>query len=330
MGLYLTIHARVINDFLKKSQTRKSQLRQLDKEETDISLDLRRVRKSANLCMTELQFVKEVIKKLNISDLYFVVMNFERIIHSVYRQRNLACALFSSIFQTKPSEEEKKAIRYFISSFDERISYINKIPIPENIKLTPIQDYMDFIGASNFLEEIRNLMPTGKDIFEARTNGTMDNLISNMMSTLKSVGKDELYKARVSEYSEITRKRIAKEKEEKDKERKAKCKNEAENGIGLFKELFCRGVRNLKAEKVIHLTENSVREHLNAGHRGKFCILCCGYHNGKIIYRYVASNGKLSLNFSNVSLYETIDEANKAVTSLIGVYPEKVFAPIAI
>lgn len=330
MSICLTTHAQTVNSYLKRSIESSKKLRQLDNDETDICFDLRRVKKAANLCMTELCFVKEVIKRLNIHDLYFVVMNFERIIHSVYKQRNLMHALFSAVSQTKPSEEEKKAIKRSISDFYKRISFINEVPIPENIKLTPIQDYMDVVGAANFLEEIRAIMPTGKDIFESRTNGSMDSLISNMMTTLKNEGKDELYKARLSEYIKMVHARCEKEKEERSKERTAKAKNEAENGIGLFKELFCRGIRNLKTEKSIHLEERSIREHLNAGHRGKLCILCCGYRNGKIMYRYVLGDQSLGKFFTNVALYETINDANDAIASLLHTFPEKAFAAIAI
>lgn len=326
----LTANGQIVDDFLKRSQKQYGKLRQLDSDETDLCLDIRKVRKSANLCMTELLFVKETIKRTGISDLYYVVMNFERIIHSVYRQRNFMNALFAAVSTTKPSEEEKKAIKHSISDFYKRISYINEIPIPENIKLTPIQDYLDVVGAENFLEEIRAIMPTGKDIFESRTNGSMDSIISNMMTTLKNEGKDELYKARLSEYTKMVHARREKEKEERSKERTAKAKNEAENGIGLFKEMFCRGIRNLKTEKSIHLEERSIRAHLNAGHRGKLCILCCGYRNGKIMYRYVLGDKSLGKFFTNVALYESIDDANREIASLINDYPDRAFEPIAI
>lgn len=330
MGLILTAKDKIVNDFLTRSQKQIGNLRQLDSDEINICMDLRRVKKSANVCMTELCFVKEVIKRLNINDIYYVVMNFERIIHSVYRQRNFMHALFCAISQTKPSEEEKNAIKSSISKFYKRIAFINEVPIQENIKLTPIQDYLDIVGATNFMEEIREIMPTGKEIFESITNGSMDSIISNMMTTLKNEGKDELYKARLAEYTKMVRVRHEKEKEERSKERTAKAKNEAENGIGLFKELFCRGIRNLKTEKLIHLEERTIRVHVNAGHRGKFCILCCGYKNGKIIYRYVLDDQRLGKFFANVSLYETINDANEAITSLLRVYPDKAFTPIAI
>lgn len=326
----LTAHGQIVDDFLKRSQKQYGKLRQLDSDETDLCLDIRKVRKSANLCMTELLFVKETIKRIDISDLYYVVMNFERIIHSVYRQRNFMNALFAAVSTTKPSEEEKKAIKHSISDFYKRISYINEIPIPENIRLTPIQDYMDIIGAKSFLEEIRTLMPTGKDVFEARANGSMDNLISKMMTTLKNEGKDEIYKGRLFEYTQIIRERAKKEREERAKERSEEAKKEAENGIGLFKELFCRGIRNLKTEKSIHLEERSIRKHINAGHRGKLCILCCGYRNGKIMYRYVLGDKSLGRFFTNVALYESIDDANREIASLNNDYPDRVFEPIAI
>ena len=322
--------SQILHDFLARSQNGNATLRQLTNEETEIVLDLRKIKKSANLCMTEMMFVKEVIKRLNITDLYWVVMNFERIIHSVYRQRNMAHAVFAAVSHTQPSDEEKKSIHYFISSFEKRISYINEVPIPENIKLTPIQDYMDIVGASNFLEEIRTLLPTGKDIFDARTNGTMDNLISHMMQTLSDAGKDRLYKKRLDEYVDIIRKRAEKDRAERLEERNRKRKSESENGIAVFKELFCKCVRNMNSEKKINLSENAIRSHLNAGHRGMLCILSCGYINGKYSYKYVSDDQRLINRFGDVSLFGTIDEANKAILTLQSIYPTNSFLPIAI
>lgn len=330
MGLILTAQDKIVDDFIKRSKKQIDKLRQQDSDEIDICMDIRRVNKSANLCMTELLFVKEVIKRFNYHDLYYVVMNFERIINSVHKQRNFMYALFCAISRTKPSEEEKNAIKSTISKFYKRIAFIHEVPIQENIKLTPIQEYLDIIGETNFMEEIREIMPTGKEIFESMTNGSMDRLISSMLTTLKNEGKDELYKGRLSEYTKMIRERCEKEKEEREKERTANAKSEAENGIGLFIELFCRGIRNLKTETSIHLTERSIREHLNAGHRGKFCILCCGYRNGKIMYRYVANGQNIVPRFGNVSLYESIDDANREIASLINAYPDRAFAPIAI
>lgn len=329
MSLYLSSKDFALHDFLRKAK-QGGNLRKLTPDELNLYVELREAKKAANLCMTELIFTKNVIRRLNIYDLYWVCNNFERITKSIFKQRELIKAVSAAVMRRKPEPEEKEAIAGLIKDIRKRIDYLNSIPIPENIRLTPIQDYLDLTAGKSFIDEVKTEFNGAKDLFESRENGRMDEYITEMMDTLEKSGKAEAYKERLAVYTKRAQERIEKAKAEKEAEKKAVALNESINGIDLFRELFFKGIRTLQGSSRINLSATAVSSQLKRGNRGKFCILCCKFTQGKLRFRYMLANGNDSPSFQNVGLYTDLQEAVNAMNGFQKMYPDRAFEAVRI
>lgn len=330
MSLWLSSSDFDLQEFLRKAFAKERELRKLTPDEFGVVVELREIKKAANLCLTEMCFTKEVIFRLRIYDLMWVKNNFERMIHSLTKQRDLIRAVSKAYSGLKPEEKELKAIQKLISDVKKRIAYINAVPIPENIQLTPIQDYLDLIGGKSFVDEVKTAFPAAKDLFESRENGQMDDYISEMMDTLENAGKAEAYKERLAAYTKRAKERIEKDKAEKETEKKAVALNESINGIDLFREQFFKGIRTLQGSSRINLSATAVNSQLKRGNRGKFCILCCKFTQGKLRFRYMLANGNDSPSFQNVGLYKDLEEAVTAMSGFQKMYPDRAFEAVRI
>lgn len=320
MSCYLTSKDLILHDFLKKGQ-KQSKIRTMTPEELETVMQLREIKKAVNLCMTEMLFIVKCISRLEINELYWISNNFHRIIHSLHKQRDLISAVSAAFSYRKPEPKEFEVITRFIKDIRKRIDFLNSVPVPENLKLTPIQDYMDLIGCKNFIDEVKRVFPTGKDLYESKNDGRMDDYMESIVSALENAGKQEAYKERLEAYISASNDRINKVKEDKRAEKAAYALNESLNGILLFREQFFKGIRTLKGSKEINLSPSAVHYQLAEGNRGKFCILCCRLVKSRLAFRYMRSDGKESPSFSSVGLYQSLEEAGKAMDEFKQMYP---------
>lgn len=330
--MYLSSKDNAIYGYLDRAHARKDKtVRKLSHSEFSMILEFREIEKTINLCMTEMVFTKVVICKLKINDLKWVVNNFQRIISSLKRQKDLLISLRLSLAYCKPTEKEVDFIKMLSEDVRKRIDYLNRVPIPENIRLTPIQDYMDLLGADAFVREVKTVFPSSKDLYQAQKDGEIEKYLSEMLDTLEKVGKQETYKERLEQYVSIIQKRKEKEKAEKKAEQMAIALNESQNGIDLFRELFFKGIRNIKGIEKIGLTHSAIAYHLIHGHRGKFCVLCCGLgRDGRLMYRYMKKTGEASKSFQGCALYDNVQEAADALKEFQKIYPDRAFSAVAI
>ena len=319
-----------LQEFLRKALAKERDLRKLTPDEFGVVVELREIKKAANRCITEMCFTKEVIFRLRIYDLMWVKNNFDRMVHSLTKQCDLIKAVSKAYSGLKPEEKELKAIQKLISDVKKRIAYINAVPIPENIRLTPIQDYIDIIGGDNFINEVKTVFPMGKDLYESQRNGRMERYINEMMEVLEKSGKAEAYKERLGAYIEIAKKKKEALEREKAIEKQAYAFNESQNGIMLFREQFFKGIRTLNGNAKIGLSDSAINYHLNQGHRGKFCILCCKFSRNKLQYKYMKANGTFSPSFQNCGLYDTFQDAASVLSGYVRLYPDMAFEAVAI
>lgn len=332
MELYLSSKDWDLHEYVTRANAREDRtVRKLTPAEFETMLNLREDEKAINLCMTEMIFTKAVIYKLKINDLIWVMNNFGRIISSLGKQKDLLYAVRASFSYCKPDADEMKAIKKLSEDIRKRIDYLNKVPVPENIRLTPIQDYMDLLGADTFIREVKTVFPASKDLYQAQKNGEIEKYITDMLDTLEQAGKADLYKERLGAYVSMVQKRKEKAEAEKEAEQFEIAKNEAENGIDLFRELFFKGIRNIQGVEKIGLAKTAITHHLIHGHRGKFCILCCGLaKNGKLMYRYMKKSGEASKSFQGCALYNDLAEAGEALKGFQTIYPDRAFTAVAI
>ena len=330
MSLYLSSHDYYLHEYLRKAFLKDRKMRELSPEDFGKYMELREIRKAANLCMTEMIFTKFVIRRMKIKELEWVTNNFERMTKSMYKQRDLVSAVISAFSCYIPDDNELKAIDNFIQRIKTRIEFVNTVPIPENIRLTPIQDYMDLIGGDCFINEVKTEFPMSRDLYESQKNGKMDAYLSTIMETLEKAGKAEAYKERLDEYIRVASKRKEAQEAEKEAEKTAFNLNEAKNGILLFREQFFKGIRTLDGSAKIGLSASAINHQLKHGNRGKFCILCCYFSRGDIRYRYMRGNGTFSPSFQNVGLYETLEDACQVISDYVQLYPDRAFEAVAI
>ena len=190
MGMYYSKYDYVLKNYLSKSKSKNRPIRNLEAEEWDIAHDLRQLKKSANLCITEMILVKQIIMRLKVSELYCITQNFERMTKSMLKQRDLISAVSASFMGYKPDEEELKAILTLIKDVEKRIHFLHAVPIPENIELTPLKEYIEIIGSSHFVDEVKKEFPTGADMYNSQGDGTLDAYVDRILDRLEAEGYD--------------------------------------------------------------------------------------------------------------------------------------------
>ena len=100
--------------------------------------------------------------------------------------------------------------------------------------------------------------------------------------------------------------------------------------VAQFRELFLKGIRTLEGSSKINLSATAVNSQLKRGNRGKFCILCCKFTQGKLRFRYMLANGNDSQSFQNVGLYTDLQEAVTAMSGFQKMYPDRAFEAVRI
>lgn len=330
MSMYFSKYDSIIYTYLNKANAKKRPVRTLSQEEWEIEHLLRQTKKNANGCITEMLLVKRIINKLEVPELFWVSQNFERMIKSMIKQRNFVAAVCASFMGLKPDNEELKAIRYQKKKLDNRIQFIHAVPIPENIELTPLKEYIEIIGADKLTDELKKEFPTGADMYTANIDGRLDAYVDSILDRVRAEGKENNYKDRLMKYVNTEKDRQEKKKQERLEEKLAYEESEAKNGIDLFQQLFFKGIRTLDGCEKIGMGKRSVNNVLYRGHRGDFLVLVCGLSRNKLIYRYLKDNGTLAEYFGGAGFYKTIGEAESKMRTAMEAYPGKAFAVVAV
>lgn len=329
MSFYLTDTDCVLRNYATRALKQSKQtLRPLSDDDLRILAELRTEKKNTGICITEIIFIKKVVLCINSSELHWITNNLERISKSLCKQRDLIKAVSKSIMICEPNNNERKTITKFIADLRKRVDYLRTVPLSENIKLTPIQDYIDLVGKEKYIDELKTEFPDAKAMIEGTAN--LDAYIKKIMLILEKADKHELYKERLNKYIEAEKARKEKQRGELEAEKKAYAKNEAQNGILFFVEQFYKGIKTLKGSGKIGLTEKAIHYQLSKGNRGKFIVLCCGYSRGRITYKYMLESGKDSPSFMNAYTFNTINDANIYIRKIQENYPERVFQAVVI
>lgn len=316
--------------FLKRTAKREGKIRELSPEEFGMLMEIRATVKDMTFIRTQIIFITQVIRSREIRELDWIVQNFFRITGSLKKQQELLKAMSASFSRVKPDDREMGGIRQAIRHAKERIAFLDNTVIPENITLTPIKDYVDIIGLDGYRNELRAWFPTSKALFDSQFDESMDKYIAHVFDTLAQTGSKETYRERLDHYIRIAEERKARDKAEKDAERLALALSESENGMSLFRDLFFKGIRNLETIDKIGLSKQAIHQHMAQGHRGKFCVLCCGYYQGHLSFRYMTKGGDRNPTFAGCGIYETFPDAVQAIKGFQTAYPDKVFEAVAI
>ena len=330
MSEYWNKWSYILHGYLKKGESKNRPVRAMTIEDWLILDQLRQVKKKANLCITEMLLVARIVYRLKENDLYWVSNNFQRMVTSMRKQRDLISATCAHFLGVKPNDEEQTAIAKLVPDIEKRIQYIHAVPIPENIVLTPLKEYIELIGAESFTDELKKEFPTGMDMYDTQKNGKADEYIARIFEKLEANGKENDYKERLEKYVKMAKEKKEKEVAEKKAEKIAKATNESLNGIDLFQQLFFKGVRTLDGNAKIGMGGQSIRNAISRGHRGDFVVLVCGFGNDKLYYRYLRNNGTLGQFFGSAGMYKTKAEAEEKMRLAIPEHPGKSFAVVAI
>ena len=316
-----------INDYLNRGkQFRDKVKRRLSADELEWINTIRVLNKEINVLIVEMITVREVLEAINEPKIFYVSQNFRRIIFSLIRQRDFMSALRHTIMSTIPKPEEIPDILNSLKKIRERIIFLRKTVIPENLQLTPIQEYVEIIGDQDFIDDIRRRFDNTFSMYEANTgkNEEIKTYAADILLTVHDKGLDDRYKARLQKYIEAEDNRIKKAKLEKQKAMEEKDILTAKYGMEDFREMFYEGLRTLNGNDKIMMSSTSVYAKIKNG-RNVFVILCCYTFHRKAIYRYVGMNNEIVKKFSSARIFKDKSEAYDVLSEMEKAYPSKIF-----
>jgi len=331
MGLWLRETDRILHEYLKKAAYREK-CRALEPDEMQMVLELRETEKQMTVCVVELITMQEILRAAGEKEIYWITNNLHRMIRSLIGQKKLVSAIRLSVMGTvAPEEKEKDAIRKVMRDIHERLRYLHAIPIPENLRLTWIHDYLEVTGETDFAQVIRRKYPTMRAMVDLQEDQeALGRFLEEMRESLIRAGREDDWKDRLREYIWINQKRDAEEKARKAEEKRKEAERESMNGMNVFRQEFFKGIRTLEGSKAVGLSRQAVHNHLAAGDRGKFVVLCCRYSMGRLLYRYVKADGELKTSFAGVGMWDTYQAASEALPALRGRWPGSTFEVVAI
>jgi len=321
--------SQILHGYIRKTANGDKPLRSLNHGEVDLVLDLKRIEKETNVCITELCLAKEILKGMRDINCYWIITNLWRMIDSMVKQRKLVTGARQTLMRLAPNQMEYGSLISLRNEVRDRIKYLREVPVPENIRLTPLQDYVEIMNAESLSELMLKRWPIISDMVEVQRDPAALGLVCDeIMKVLKEHGRENSYVLRIQEYIQHRNEIREQYKQEKAEQKRNEALRESQNGIRIFMEKFFSSVRNHRTCDAIHLSNKCITEQINAGHRGDFCILSCGFYTGNYVYRFVQDDGKLINNFRHAGFYKTRDEALNMIESLKNKYSDHIFEAV--
>ena len=131
-----------------------------------------------------------------------IITNLFGIAKSIERQRKLAKGVNRKTAHTPTSEKERWAITRMCSRMNARMDYLSGTVIPENLKMTPIFDYLKITGR-NWEDDLQEL--TGLFLSREEIEKRMEEYISRVLNTIQ--GHPATYRKELDAYNERIRNR---------------------------------------------------------------------------------------------------------------------------
>ena len=318
-----------IYGYLERAKTNRERkaLRALSSDELEWINTIRKRTKDLNVLVMELITIRQLLRKMKEPKLFYITQNLNRIMFSVIKQRDFAVALKHTIATTEPLPYEIPLVKEFLTKVNTRISYLRNSVIPENLRLTPIQEYLEIVGAKDFSEDIYSRFGSGIGVFDANTdrNDELEQYMMDILLTVHEKGLDDCYRERLNSYIEQEEKRIQQKKIEAKQEKLEKDIALSKDGMDAFQRMFHKGIRTLKGSEKIHMGFWSIEQKISEYGRDAYFVLCCYVFQGRCIYRYVGEDNNLVTTFFKAKAFKDGFEASDVMAELEKQHPEKLF-----
>lgn len=284
----------------------------------DVSTDivimnkLRSLRREFGYLIIQLVCVVHILNRL---DIELPAKNINRAIGSLRKQRKFISLARDSYKKKAPSEKEITAFKALITSCEKRLDFVRQTILEENLKLTPVMEYLEIKGCS-LKEDIMNHF---NDI-EAIINAEDDDYapyVEEILQTVKVNGKADAYMVRLAEYQRIEAARQKRIDEERNDRKNEREKAVSEDGMTIFISHFRDCLYYMRGDAVIHLAMPGLRNALQLHDRlHSWVVLVCSCWAGKPVYRYAYTSGNLANNFSSGVMFDSEAKAKKVAELL--------------
>lgn len=319
--------------YIKRSITEKNEKNNFGREEMALYMDIRNAIKKESILITEMITLRQMIDKFQRKELYYIINNIQRIVLSLRKQRMFVVVVKIAFETTKPKKEEWDAVADLVKSIDHRIEYLNSVPIPENLMLTPMWEYIQILGGmENFHKDVYKVYQNYKSMIDDRYEGweMTEDYVNNIMSVVKEHNLDTVYLERLNKYIQKDQEAREKRKKEQETERIQKEKNDTMHAINDFSKAFRKCLIGLQGNEQIHVGSRAIEQRLGRHDRNCAVILCCYINQKKrMSYSYVTNNeGYTHCKFSAAKTYKSIEEAEKFADEFNRKYPERTYLAV--
>lgn len=305
-------------------------MRNLTIDEVSFYLETKDLYKQMGIMITELIVARRLLDKHGDRTLRYISNNLYRIAASLSSQRKLLSAVQISYKSVAPRVEEMNAIRKTMTDIYTRLEYLNKTIVPENVMLTPIQEYLNIIGGTDaFRKELYDIFRSVKDLVDTQKNEPEEfaKYAEHIFKEVQKNGLEDEYRERLSEYVRIEDARRMKVEAEKLHEKTEREHNDAEQGLVIFEREFYKCLRELKSNDRIGISEKTIasivqRKNGRAGHY----ILCCKIHPSTgLVFQYVSSSGYLTKSLGSATRYVDTEKMQTMLEKMREKYPNMAF-----
>lgn len=327
MGMYRS-SAHLEKYLDKYTQVKFRKIRQMSPEELDVYGALDVAEKDFNVLTTELFCTLAILRTLENADMEYIIVNLRRIVNSLVKQRNKIFLVRKALSTYAPEPEEFTDIKYFRKACDERIRFLRVTVLPENLKLTPIAEYLQIIGKDSMREVLLDRFKTGHALYAMNSGEDPESLnafVSEILQTVSDAGRLNEYEIRLKEYIDIVDSRRQKKAEEDAARKLQENLKIAQDEMLNFQRLFHNAVFKWKSCEKIHMGKRTIESRINRYGRGIFFILCCYVARGRVVYRYIGSSLRLGIGFATAHVYKEEADAKDDLETLRKANPDKVF-----
>ena len=315
-----------LDKFLSKSPHTSKFVRKLTPEEFERITTMSKLYRDMNSLLTQLITIRTLITAIDNQSLLAVKGNICRMVDSIMKQRDKIYATKATFAVICPTPFESKAIEDLIAKSKQRIEFLEQTIIPENLRLTPIYDYLQ-IKNMTFKEEIKSRFVTQSELIEAmHDKEILSAYIAEILDTTAQIPNANAYQTRLSDYLSARDKRnntLSDQYEQRDAE--IKRINILKDYMTTFQSAIYSSVYSLRENILIGIKDKGLRSFINANGRDASMLLCCYMYGNKPVCKYVTTDGKLTEHLTHRCSFKTKAQTEQIKTTCATQYPTRLF-----
>lgn len=321
-----TVHGYIA---LGKSMQDKTR-RNMNADDLKMFRDMMAIRKDYNLIAFETLALIAIMKKIGNPKLYPIIINMGRVCNSALKQRDLCYAVSETFVRVEPMIYEVGYINRMQKQMLDRISFVRSYIIPENVLLTPIQDYLEAVGAKCFEDAVVGYYGNRHEVYRAtHDDAEVEEFILNLYETVNAAGKGDAYRERLDKYFERNEKLRESAEIEKKEKRMRSDRAIADDGMYEYRKLFWKTVRAMETCAKIGVSRQAMEKMISKHSRNMFVVVRCHAFHDRPIYRYLKPDGSWGLTMASAEVFKSEAEANGKVVQFSDQHPEHAYDVIS-